>query len=124
MSVLSRVKITQGETFSQHHIYVDGREIKNVHNVEINISPDTIPETVITLNSLPEFEGDSAVSYELVLETLGDACKVIKLACDIDRDIREGFEASINSALVLLARNNVQKEEQAKYILDWILGDN
>ena len=83
MSHISNVKIVQSKDGSlKHDVFVDGKQINNVVDLQTLFMPSSVPEVYITINSFAEFEGIASPKIVLDTESIRDCIRAIRFELD------------------------------------------
>ena len=115
-----RVKPVDG-SYNGHQVFVDGTEIKNVRSMTFDVEPDAIPEANIEVVGRLDYNGLAEIGLMLDPESVKECILGLRFAIQMDEDLRNGFVASIKSALDE-AGNYENNEKLSERILDRVLG--
>lgn len=108
-------------TYNGHQVFVDGTEIKNVRSLVFNVDVDSTPEATIEVSGKLDYNGLARIGLTLEPEAVRECIMGLQFALQMDDDLRNGFIASIKSALDE-AKNYESNEKLSERILDRILG--
>ena len=75
---MHKVKIETFNSGANAHVYVDGTEIHGVSALDAHLEAGCIPQTDIKMNSEPNLEIDSLVTFEFTPKTYKMAMEVLK----------------------------------------------
>lgn len=108
-------------TYNEHQVFIDGTEIKNVRSLVFGVDVDSIPEATIEISGKLDYNGLARIGLTLEPEAVRECIMGLQFALQMDYDLRNGFVASIKSALDE-AKNYESNEKLSERILDRILG--
>ena len=119
--MVGNVKILHsGNTY--YEIFVNGRKIDRVREINFHAEPCAIPEVDITLAAGCDFDGIADVGIVLNPETIEECIRGLRFALMTDDDLYQGFVSSICSALND-ADNYTSNKKLSRQILDRIIGE-
>ena len=117
MSHISNVKIVQSKDGClKHDIFIDGKQINNVADLQTLFMPNSVPEVYITINSFAEFEGIASPKIVLDTESIRDCIRAIRFELDTD-------DKFYNNLAHLIASKLDGDINKAKEIVDVIAGE-
>ena len=117
-----RVKPVDG-SYNGHQVFIDGTELKNVRSLVFGVYADSIPEANIEVCGKLDYNGLAKIGLTLEAESVKECILGLRFAIQMDDDLRNGFIASIKSALDE-AGNYENNEKLSERILDRILGED
>lgn len=83
-----------------YEVHVNGTKMQNVRSVDLHIDAESVPSADIQVSCKPDTNLMSYINCGFDFNAgLTDAVNVLRLVTSIDTDIRDGFLASIESAL-------------------------
>lgn len=100
---------------------VNGKEINNISSIEFYADPYQIPVVQLGLASGIDYDGLADIGIDISPESTAECISGLGFALQMDEDLRNGFLASIRSALDE-AGNYENNEKLAERILDRVLG--
>lgn len=109
-----------------YEVIVNDKEIRNVTALSIDMTcDDDIPEVDLTIHAKPDIEClASIISSFDMSEGVTDAINTLKFVTMVDKDIQEGFIASIRSALDDIERSGVKDHHiAAQFIYNRVFGE-
>lgn len=122
--MLGNVKIEQDKDNPMiHRVYKDGKEIKRLVEVNLNISANLFPEVDITICGGCDFEGMADIHFDYSPHTVKEACKILQEELLKHGDLYRAFTASIHSALKDMP-DGTWIDEMPEIILSRIIGEN
>lgn len=106
-------------------VKIDGKEIPKVRSIDFHVSKDEIPCFTIETMCVPDIEMQGRCDFRFDVETVKQACEVLKREFRTNIDFYNAFVASIESALreSTIVWEEWEYEEIAKKIADRIIGD-
>ena len=100
MSHISNVKIVQSKDGSlKHDIFIDGKQINNVADLQTLFMPNSVPEVYITINSFAEFEGIASPKIVLDTESIRDCIRAIRFELNTNDEFYNNLADLIASEL-------------------------
>lgn len=108
-----------------YEVYVNDKAIRNIRSLTLNLEPEELPEVVLRVTAKPEISSMANIMGILDMsEGLTDAINTLKFVTMVDKDIQEGFIASIRSALDDIERSGVKDHHiAAQFIYNRVFGD-
>lgn len=104
-----------------YNVDVNGKEINNISSIEFYVDPYQIPVVQLGLASGIDYDGLADIGIDISPESTAECISGLGFALQMDEDLRNGFLASIRSALDE-AGNYENNEKLAERILDRVLG--
>lgn len=106
-------------------VEIDGKIIPKVCSIDFHVSKDEIPCFTIETIGVPDIEMGCRCDFRFDVETVKQACEVLKREFRTNRDFYDAFVASIESTLreSMLILKEWECEETAKKIADRIIGN-
>lgn len=104
-----------------YDVDVNGKKINNITSIEFYVDPYQIPVVQLGLASGIDYDGLADVSIDISPESTVECIRGLDFALRMDEDLRNGFLASIRSALDE-AGNYENNNKLAERILDRVLG--
>lgn len=104
-----------------YNVDVNGKEINNISSIEFYADPYQIPVVQLGLASGIDYDGLADIGIDISPESTAECISGLGFALQMDEDLRNGFLASIRSALDE-AGNYENNEKLAERILDRVLG--
>lgn len=104
-------------------VTIDGTPLHCI-SIDYHADAESIPVITFRVGALADIEVNNAdLKFRFTPETVTDAVKVLRHALQTDKDLRDGFTASIRSAIDDMAWNKVDAvTDPAEYILERLLG--
>lgn len=119
MSALARVKFEpDGDNAITGKVYVNGRHIENVKEINYKVSAMSIPEVTLTLNGNYESEQLVALDVEVPSESETEVMKGLRFFLTVDDVLREHLADRIKEALI--DGRELESDKQAEMILDYM----
>lgn len=106
-------------------VEIDGKEIPKLRSIDFHVSKDEIPCFTIETIGMPDIEMEGRCDFRFDVETIQQACVILKTVMKIDLLIYNALVASIESALreSTIVWEEWEYEETAKKIADRIIGN-
>lgn len=104
-----------------YNVDVNGKEINNISSIKFYADPYQIPVVQLGLASGIDYDGLADIGIDISPESTAECISGLGFALQMDEDLRNGFLASIRSALDE-AGNYENNEKLAERILDRVLG--
>lgn len=125
MTMVGNIKIRQlngiGNLESRYDIEIDGVPVNHVRAVDFHAEPYEVPHIDLELVSGFEFDGLADIGINISPESTVECIRGLDFALRMDESLRDGFLASIRSALDE-AGNYENNDKLAERILDRVLG--
>ena len=123
--MVGNIKIRQqngiGKLESRYDIEIDGVPVNYVRTIDFHAEPCEVPHVDLELVSGFEFDGLADIGINISPESTAECISGLGFALQMDEDLRNGFLASIRSALDE-AGNYENNEKLAERVLDRVLG--
>lgn len=120
--MVGNVKIKQpNDVGNGYSVEIGGTPINYVRSVDFFADAGCVPTVILELVSGFEFDGLADIGINISPESTAECIKGLGFALQMDEDLRNGFLASIRSALDE-AGNYENNEKLAERILDRVLG--
>ena len=106
-------------------IEIDGKIIPKVRSLDFHVSTDKMPCFTIETMGVTDIEMQNRCDFRFDVETVKQACEVLKREFRTNRDFYNAFVASIESALreSTIVWEELEYEETSKKIADRIIGN-
>lgn len=119
--MVGNIKIVPKQGGICHKVIYDGKELDGVRSLTMSIEPDALPKVDVDLISRSiDFDNMADVNFYLHPMSVAECIKGLRFALATDDVLRDGFVASIKSALDD-ANNYTPNDKLAEEILDRII---
>ena len=120
--MVGNVKIRQTNNIGNgYSVEIDGTPVNYVVAIDFRAEPCEVPHIDLELVSGFEFDGLAEIGINILPESIVECIRGLDFALQMDEDLRNGFLASIRSALDE-AGNYENNNKLAERILDRVLG--
>lgn len=118
-----KIRNDSGKVIPTTYISIDGVPIR-CRSVDYHADVDSVPEFTLGLAALTDIEvNDADIRFRFTPETVTDAVKVLRNALLTDKELWDGFIASISSAIDDMEKHKIgESVSPAEYILDRLVG--
>ena len=122
MTMVGNVKIKQlNDVGNGYSVEINGLPVNYVRSVDFHAEPCEVPHIDLEIVSGFEFDGLADIGINISPESTVECIRGLDFALQMDEDLRNGFLASIRSALDE-AGNYENNDKLAERILDRVLG--
>lgn len=123
MSLLSRIKVEPESGNSIFHkVYIDGVEQQHISNLCVEYSPDSIPVATITYKAASDIDEFAKIQGIFDTDSIREAIKFLSLQLQFDKDLRDAWIYSIESALRECRENDIADTHKiAEAVLERII---